>query len=753
MGTNYLKDAHRMAQRGEFIDAGDLYRSAGEYEKSLEMYKKIHAYNRSASLLEWLGRYMEAARHYAKAGHYEKAAELFKQAGDFYQAGVMYTQAQIPLLAAEMFVAAKASSEAALSFENANDFQRAGEFYMERGMYGKAAACFEKILNNPFYTGKKSTDGHDIHQTIRILCARAYEKLRKYETSAEYYHRAGQTEEAVRVCRSIGDLNKAAQFLEQTGHLNQASELYQELGEIKKAQSLQIKTLLSEDRFSEAADLADRTGEFLIAAEAYEHAGEFSKAGEMYRLNAKNSKAAEMFLKAGKLLEAAILFETTGEIPEAAAIREKIGEYDKAAELYSLVNEPAKSARLYFEIHRYDECIRVLQNAWSQGQQSAEIRNLLGMAFLRRGNFDLAYDNYLKYLIEEKVTQENLEMMYELACRFTERGQNERALKLFERISAHQLDYKDVKERITELSSQMDFHASRQATTLPHHFTPGRKVAERYIIKEKVGSGGMGVVYRAFDDELGLDVALKVLKPKYSTDMEMIQRFKQEVTLARQIHHENVIQIFDFDKINNLLYITMEFFASRDLKALLRTKTALLPEELIPIMMQVCSGLWSAHRRGIIHRDIKPQNILINDGGVVKLVDFGIATVIGLNRESTTDFVVGTPEYMSPEQARGEAADIRSDIYSLGTILYETATGGPPFSNPDSFQILVDHVELDPIPPVEKNPAIPKWLNDLILKCLNKDPEQRFESVQVIGRQLATCGIAELMLNPELDED
>ncbi len=750
---NFIKEANRLVQRGEYLDAGDLYRAAGDYEKALNMYIKVHAYTKSASLLEWQGRFKEAARHYAKAEQYTKAAELYKQAGDYYQSGVMYKSAGIPLFAAEMFEKIKAYSDAAAMYEEAKDYYRAGRLYLDRGMYGMAIKCFNRLLENAFYVDKCNQKGIPIIKEVHGWMGIAYEKLRKFRESAKSYYSADRLSDVVRVCRITGDLSSAATYLETAGYWDEAAKIYEEIGESIKSKQLRIHNLLATDRLYEAAELADESGEYLIAAEAYEQVGNYAKAGEMYRLIDNPEKAAEMFLLCEKYVEAAILLEKTGQTLRAAQAREKTGELDKAAELFAVSGKLVKAATLYLQIDKLDDAIRILQNAWSPDSSNISIRNLLGLAFIRRGNFELAYENYLKFLMEEKVGRENIDIFWELALGFEQRGEPERAVRVYEKILAFDLQYKDVKDRLNYLSCQLGMRKSkRSTTTIPHQFTPGRMIADRYVIKEKIGAGGMGVVYRALDQELGVEVALKVLKPKYANDLEMVQRFKQEVTLARQIHNDNVIRIFDFEKIHNVLYISMEFFPSRDLKALIRAKKQLTIDEIIRYMTQVCSGLWAAHRRGIIHRDIKPQNILINDDEIVKLVDFGIATVINRTALDTTEFVVGTPEYMSPEQARGEPVDIRSDIYSLGTILYESIVGIPPFINSDSFQVLVDQVEKDPVPPADRDPEIPGWLNDLVLKCLEKDPDKRYESVLVIERQLATCGIADLMLHAN-DED
>jgi len=750
----YQRSAQKMARNGDYQGAGDLYQDAGAYEKAIEMYQKGRAFDRLAMLLKRLGRFSDAASYFVKANQFVKAAELFKQQKEFYKAGDMYKRAGFPMLAAEMFDKSGAVTDAAVMYERSGNHKRAGELFIERGNYKRGAVCLEKELKELAY--KTDSPRASLQQTRKeliLLLAKAYEEIGRHELAARYYFQCKEINKAVEMSKISGDLASAALYLEKSGQLDAAAGIYEKIGKKHRAGILKIQNLLKERRYARAARLADEIGEYQLAAEAYENAGEYGRAGELYHLANSSRKAIEMFIKTKNWLKASILLEKTGCPGKAAELREKIGEPVKAAQLYADANQPLKAGAIFMGLGRLEDAIRVLQKAWGQGDRVPSIRNALGLAFLRRGNFELAYDQYLKFLVDESVSNENQDTKYELACSFDSRGQYEQANKIFKELSAFNLDYKDVKERIDRLGKLLNGMDDDGVTTMPHQFAPGKTIAKRYIIKEKIGSGGMGEVYRALDKELSNEVALKLLKSKHTHNQEMVLRFKREVTLARKVHHENVVQLYDFEKLENHLYISMEFFQSRDLKAIIRAKKILETEEIIPIMTQACRGLWAAHCRGIVHRDIKPQNILINDEGIVKLVDFGIATVLETTIESNSEFVVGTPDYMSPEQAKGEITDTRSDIYSLGTILYETCTGRPPFANTDSFQILVDQVEKHPIPPIELNPDVPIWLNDLILKCMEKEPDDRYDSVQIIERQLATCGIAELILSAGQDEE
>ena len=264
----------------------------------------------------------------------------------------------------------------------------------------------------------------------------------------------------------------------------------------------------------------------------------------------------------------------------------------------------------------------------------------------------------------------------------------------------------------------------------------GSLFADRYEVLGTLGKGGMGVVYRARDLTLDDIVALKVLRGEMlKDDPTHLERFKQEIKLARRITHRNVLRTHDFGEAGGTPYISMEYLEGVTLKDLIKNKGALPVPVGLRIVKQMCQGLEAAHLQGVVHRDIKPQNMLIlPETGDVKIMDFGIARVQAVKAGeagglTTAGTVMGTPDYMSPEQAQGLPADFRSDIYSLGIVLFEVFTGALPFSGDTMMQIVLSHIRNPPPTPRSVNPRVPERLEAIILKCIEKDPARRYQSV------------------------
>ncbi|NOR54332.1 MAG: protein kinase [Candidatus Aminicenantes bacterium] len=266
--------------------------------------------------------------------------------------------------------------------------------------------------------------------------------------------------------------------------------------------------------------------------------------------------------------------------------------------------------------------------------------------------------------------------------------------------------------------------------------TRGSTLAERYEIIEELGKGGMGRVYRVVDKKIDEEVALKILNPEISADKKTIQRFQNELKLARKIAHRNVCHMYHLGEEEGTSYITMEYVPGEDLKSFIRRIGQLPGGKSISIAKQVCDGLAEAHRLGVIHRDLKPQNIMIDKEGNARIMDFGIARSLKGKGITGAGVMIGTPEYMSPEQVEGKDVDQRSDIYSLGVNLYEMITGQVPFEGNTPFTIGMKHKSEIPKDPKEFNAQIPEDLSKVILKCLEKDKDNRYQSADALRSEL-----------------
>ncbi|MDH4196019.1 MAG: protein kinase [Candidatus Aminicenantes bacterium] len=266
--------------------------------------------------------------------------------------------------------------------------------------------------------------------------------------------------------------------------------------------------------------------------------------------------------------------------------------------------------------------------------------------------------------------------------------------------------------------------------TTSDELTRGTLFAGRYEIIDELGTGGMGKVYRVFDKKLDEEVALKFLKPEIAAEKRTVERFRNEIKIARKITHKNVCRTHDLGEVGKALYITMEYVRGEDLKRFLKRKGRLGLGQAVSVALQVADGLAEAHTLGIVHRDLKPHNIMIDRDGTAKIMDFGIARTLEAPGVTVAGTIIGTPEYMSPEQVEGQEADRRADIYSFGVTLYEMLAGRVPFSGDSVLDIAHKQKYEAPPDPRKFNPDVPDPLVRLVLRCLEKDRDKRYQSIE-----------------------
>jgi serine/threonine-protein kinase len=287
---------------------------------------------------------------------------------------------------------------------------------------------------------------------------------------------------------------------------------------------------------------------------------------------------------------------------------------------------------------------------------------------------------------------------------------------------------------------------------------PDTVLKDRYRLIRPVGEGGMATVYRAHDSLLGRDVAIKLLHPEYERDAPFVQRFVQEAQFAASLgSHPNIVAIYDVGEDNGVHFMVMELVVGRNLKEMIRERAPFSVPEAFSLGKQVASALDFAHRRGLVHRDVKPQNIMVTADGVAKVTDFGIARSVSATQLTRTGIVIGTVHYFSPEQARGESVTPASDIYSLGVILYEMLTAHLPFDAENAIGVAMQHIHSEPPSPWDFNPQLPTRAVAVMMRALEKDPQRRYRDAAEFATALGAFTAPDLgattMISPVVPSD
>ena len=403
--------------------------------------------------------------------------------------------------------------------------------------------------------------------------------------------------------------------------------------------------------------------------------------------------------------------------------------------LYETLLDERDSADLRFHLgqlamrlDRYDLAISCFQATGRDYRWEGDSRRNLARCFMAKGMLDLALQELKQLPMEPDVK----ELLYELGQRYEAVADIQGAREAYKLIFAGDINYRDVKGKLETLLVAGAGTMAAERTAIINALSEDAK--QRYELVQELGRGAMGIVYKAHDAELDEMVALKILPDNLIRNPEAVRRFKQEARSARRLAHPNIVRIHDIGEELGRKYISMEFVDGSDLKIKLRQVDRKLPfETILRYARQICEAMAYAHSIGIVHRDIKPANLMLTRDDVIKVTDFGIAKIMESTKTGQEDtlsgVVIGTPLYMSPEQVKGKQVDHRADIYSMGVVFYEMASGRPPFTEVDlSYQ----HMFVEPKP--LKN--VPESFASLTMKCLAKKPPERWQSVQEILEEL-----------------
>jgi tetratricopeptide (TPR) repeat protein len=737
------REAKRAARRGEFLQAGRLFEAAGDWGAAAEAYERAQAYADAAVACERQGQAAKAARLLETAGQFGRAAELLLRGGQPARAAALYLKGGEDVKAAEAYEKAGEAERAATLFAKQEAYDRAAGLRERLGQALPAAELLERHLDRlRLRTTEETPEGLRFRQETARRAAALFTRAGEHARAARLLLAQELESEAAEACCLAGEWERGLEILLRRGQFDRAAALCRAHG-----RSAELPLILGEQhaaagRDGEAAQAFETAGLWWRAGELYERAGQHARAAEMYAQHGDEERAAEMFVAAREPARAAAALERMGRFAAAARQYQEAGALREAAQALQRAGDLYGAAQMLLQIQAADDAVRLLQQIPAETPEYRQAAGQLGDLFLQRGLLGPAREKFEQAAALATASRDQVHSHYQLGVISELQGQPTEALRFFEKVMAERLDYRDVQARVSAIRRQFSATAAMGsiegatqaigATTAGPTRTMG---TSRYRILRELGRGGMGIVYQAEDTVLRRPVAYKVLPDAIRDDPKALEYFLREARIAASLQHPNIVTIYDAGQAGQQVYIAMEFVEGRSLESLLDEKGCLPLPQTLEIFRQACRSLAHAHARQIVHRDVKPGNMMLAAGGVVKLMDFGLAAVVTEVTAKVTS-IRGTPFYMAPEQILGQMLSPHTDQYALGCTLYHMATGHPPFVEGD---VLYHHIHTAPASPRTGNPAIPVWLDAIILRSMAKEPATRFPSVAALWQEVESC--------------
>ena len=661
------------------------------------------------------GDWLTAGLHYDQLGDLDKALDCYEKAGEYHLAGEMCLRLGHKEVAADWFL---------LSDEKL----RAAQLYKELGQHENAADAFVKA-------------GSSLEAAAEFLESGDFEKAGETARAIEIYELGGQLRLAAALAEENGETRRAAELWRKAGSTRKAAELFEKAGDVREAANLLGDEKLSGGDALAAAESFLKGGDHIRAAEIFETEGRFERASECYEQAGAYNEAASAALQADAKGRAADLFLKAGNKEKSAELYFELGDFDLASLLFANSNRFFDAAKSAAEANSETKMVEFLQQVPASDPNYPVAVVQLARAFVRRGWASLAGDKLRTVLAGREVTGDSLELWDELARAEESEGNLNEAADILRRVIVVRYDYRGANERYKRLQKQIEDEQTRTETIKSAKPIVTHHDKARYEITGMLGKGGMGSVYKAFDRLLKRPVAYKVLAESLAKDPTAREQLLAEARAAAALNHPNIVTVYDLGYDGDNAFICMELIEGETYQGILRKQTWLDIPDALHWLVSVCQGLDHAHSRGIIHRDMKPSNVLLTADHRVKILDFGLARPAEDEKsgESWAYSMSGTPKYISPEAVQGKATDPRTDVYSLGATLYELLIGRAPFTEGN---ILMHHLHTPPPPLRPKRTEINEKLEELVLLCLAKRPEERF---QTAGEILSFAGAAELL--------
>ena len=780
-GFGRKRRARRLLEQRRYVEAGDLLAEAGAVDEALDAYMQGGATDRAAPLLERQGDLRGAAQAYESAKEYETAARLWLRSGQPARAAHANENAQKYPEAARLWAVAGDHGRAGDALRKGGDPEGAAKALHRAERWEDAASIYLELAGSELGVGD-TQHGPEQRRSFARTAGELLERAGNPQRALKAYRVAGSVDDAVRLLLQFGRKEKAARLLLKAGRTDEAIEAFEAAGEKQTALQLRAQRAREQGDTRRAAKLLAKAGELQAAAELLQSAGE-------------QRAAAKLFARMKDWAAAATCYQAGGDLLRAAQAFERVQAWDAALDLYRELGAREEELRVLEHRKAYLALGRALLEDGDDeraeaalkkvGRKKSDYRSaalLLAGIYGRRRDHVAATIKYRQALTGKSPRVGRLDVFYAMADAAERAGEHDLAEQTFAAVLEADPTYKDCRARLetlrapkkdpepaaradSEVLNLVDVEpvagrpspATSPPTARPDRPRPPLRVvkkggplpqpagAGRYELVELIGQGGMGEVFRARDLLLDREVAFKRMSTLPSDQRSETGNFLREARAVARLSHPNIVIVYDAGEEEGVPYITMELLSGESLLERLQRIGPLPLPELTSIIRQLCAGLAHAHDQGVIHRDLKPANLFRAQGGVLKIMDFGLARVLKGSKADTRSVLRGTPYYMSPEQIRSRPVDFRTDVYSLGVSLYELTCGRVPFSSPtgDVWPVFEQHLHAEPVPPRKLRRECPRWLERVVMWCLRKDPEYRPPNLPALWNATRSAAKAE----------
>lgn len=716
-----------------------------QYEEAGDLLSRAQLHNDAAEAYARGGHHLKAARSFQASQNMAQAIHHYKQGGEYRQAAVLYARDGQHRAAAAEYMQAGDFAAAAEAYGQSGDDRRAAEAFERVGQHLKAAQCYERAEQElpaaqsylRHLEGLLGKAGGDVQAlgAERELAMRAGKLFRdagELEQASRVFQSGGYWREAADCLRTSGDYTRAAEMLIERDQPLLAAQILEEAGEGQRAALMRAQQAERADDLATAAREYQRAGKTERAAKLYDQLGEAANAARLYEELEQWNRAMELFIESGLHGSAARCAERAQLHARAVELYERAGDVDGQLRAMQQLGDYFRAGRLLFEHRQYDQAIKILDLIDSREPLYPRALELQGDVVRAQGRFERAFSRYRAALGTRSADTETAPLFYKMARALEEMKDLNGAMQNYAILVEIDPHYEDAALRLKSIRDRQ----RRMKTTGGGLFSThdlGGEGGKRYEIIDEIARGGMGIVYKAKDTVLGRVVAYKILGENLRDNETAVKYFLREARAAAALSHPNIVTIFDAGEQDGEFYMAMEYVEGTTLKELVRRQGALPNGQVDYIIANCCKALQYAHDKGIIHRDVKSGNVMITRDKTLKVMDFGLAKFLTEFHGNHTQ-QVGTPFYMSPEQIIGKSVDFRSDLYSLGCMAFECATGVVPFFKGD---LSYHHIHTKPPAPSSINPALNKKLEYVILRLLEKDPDDRFQTAQETQEYMA----------------